>query len=84
MKSRAAWRAAPVAAPTRPIHSAFLPIETETGMFVLAVQRGRRWTYRPKPRFRLEAGDRIIAIGPGEGGEELDEMLGMERELAEI
>ena len=61
-----------------------LMVETETGMFVLAVQRGRRWTYRPKPRFRLEAGDRIIAIGPGEGGEELDEMLGMERELAEI
>jgi uncharacterized protein with PhoU and TrkA domain len=60
-----------------------LSIETETGMFVLAVQRGRRWTYRPKPRFVLAAGDRIIALGPAEGGEELDAMVGMERELAE-
>ncbi|MDQ3981686.1 MAG: potassium channel protein, partial [Actinomycetota bacterium] len=60
-----------------------LSVETETGMFVLAVQRGRRWTYRPKPRFVFEAGDRIIAIGPAEGGEELDDLVGMERELAE-
>jgi uncharacterized protein with PhoU and TrkA domain len=61
-----------------------LAIETETGMFVLAIQRGRRWTYRPKPSFVLEAGDRIIAIGPADGGEELDQMLGLEREYAEI
>ena len=26
-----------------------LQLETETGMFVLAVQRGRRWIYRPRP-----------------------------------
>jgi uncharacterized protein with PhoU and TrkA domain len=61
-----------------------LAVETETGMFVLAVQRGRRWTYRPKPRFAFEAGDRIVAIGPAEGGEELDRMLGVQRELAGI
>jgi uncharacterized protein with PhoU and TrkA domain len=60
-----------------------LSIETETGMFVLAVQRGRRWTYRPKPRFVLASGDRVIALGPPEGGEELDALVGMERELAE-
>jgi uncharacterized protein with PhoU and TrkA domain len=60
-----------------------LRVETETGMFVLAVQRGRRWTYRPKPRFRLESDDRVIAIGPPEGAEELDLMAGVERELAE-
>ncbi len=61
-----------------------LQIETETGMFVLAVQRGRRWTYRPKPSFRLMAGDRVVAIGPVEGGGELDEMLGMEREAVSL
>jgi uncharacterized protein with PhoU and TrkA domain len=60
-----------------------LAIETETGMFVLAVQRGRRWTYRPKPRFVLQAADRIIALGPPEGGEELDALVGMVREPAE-
>jgi uncharacterized protein with PhoU and TrkA domain len=60
-----------------------LSVETETGMFVLAVQRGRRWTYRPKPRFVFEADDRIIAIGPAEGGEELDQLAGLSPELAE-
>src|SRR5581483_2613222 len=48
-----------------------LRLETETGMFVLAVQRGRRWVYRPRGRFVLRAGDRIIAIGPEEGADEL-------------
>lgn len=57
-----------------------LQVEPETGMFVLAIQRGRRWTYRPKPSFVFAAGDRIIAIGPVEGGEELDQLLGIERE----
>lgn len=60
-----------------------LCVETETGMFVLAVQRGRRWTYRPKPGFTFASGDRVIAVGPPEGGEELDRLMGMERELAE-
>jgi uncharacterized protein with PhoU and TrkA domain len=49
-----------------------LRLETETGMFVLAVQRGHRWIYRPRARFTLEAGDRLIAVGPEEGGAELD------------
>jgi uncharacterized protein with PhoU and TrkA domain len=60
-----------------------LSVETETGMFVLAVQRGRRWTYRPKPGFVFQADDRIIAVGPPEGGEELDRLVGMVRELQE-
>jgi uncharacterized protein with PhoU and TrkA domain len=49
-----------------------LQLETETGMLVLAVQRGRRWIYRPRPRFDLEPGDRVISIGPEEGAAELD------------
>ena len=52
-----------------------LQLETETGMFVLAVQRGRRWIYRPRPRFELEAGDRVISIGPEEGAVELDALF---------
>jgi len=51
-----------------------LQVETETGMFVLAVQRGRRWIYRPRARFELEAGDRVISIGPEEGVAELDSL----------
>jgi uncharacterized protein with PhoU and TrkA domain len=49
-----------------------LQLETETGMLVLAVQRGRRWIYRPRPRFELQAGDRVISIGPEEGVPDLD------------
>ena len=52
-----------------------LQLETETGMFVLAVQRGRRWVYRPRPQFSLHAGDRVIAVGPEEGGDELDALV---------
>jgi uncharacterized protein with PhoU and TrkA domain len=48
-----------------------LAVETETGMLVLAVQRGRRWIYRPRARFELQAGDRVISIGPEEGADEL-------------
>ena len=48
-----------------------LRLETETGMFVLAVQRGSRWIYRPRSRFTLQEGDRLISVGPEEGEEEL-------------
>jgi uncharacterized protein with PhoU and TrkA domain len=48
-----------------------LQIETETGMFVLAIQRGSRWIYRPRSRFALQEGDRLISVGPEEGEEEL-------------
>ena len=47
-----------------------LAVETETGMFVLAVQRGRRWVYRPRARFELQGGDRVISVGPEEGAAE--------------
>jgi uncharacterized protein with PhoU and TrkA domain len=52
-----------------------LSVETETGMLVLAVQRGRRWIYRPRPRFQLEAGDRVISIGPEDGIPELESLV---------
>ena len=43
-------------------------------MFVVAVQRGRRWIYRPRAAFALEEADRVIAIGPEEGADELDRL----------
>ena len=48
-----------------------LRLETETGMFVLAIQRGSRWIYRPRAGFVLAEGDRLISVGPEEGGDEL-------------
>ena len=52
-------------------------LETETGMFVLAVQRGARWIYRPRAGFELQEGDRLISVGPEEGEEELQALCGV-------
>jgi uncharacterized protein with PhoU and TrkA domain len=54
-----------------------LRLETDTGMFVLAVQRGARWIYRPRSGFALREGDRLISIGPEEGEEELLALCGV-------
>jgi uncharacterized protein with PhoU and TrkA domain len=53
-----------------------LRFETETGMFVLAIQRGTRWVYRPRGVFTLAAGDRLISVGPDEGEDELIALCG--------
>jgi uncharacterized protein with PhoU and TrkA domain len=53
-----------------------LRVETETGMFVLGIQRGPRWTYRPRGTFVLLAGDRLISVGPEEGEDELIALCG--------
>jgi uncharacterized protein with PhoU and TrkA domain len=60
-----------------------LRVETETGMFVLAIQRGMRWIYRPRGTFVLRAGDRLISVGPEEGEAELVRLCGGEPVLVE-
>jgi uncharacterized protein with PhoU and TrkA domain len=60
-----------------------LRIETETGMFVLAIQRGMRWIYRPRGMFQLAAGDRLISVGPEEGEEELIALCGSQEVAVE-
>jgi uncharacterized protein with PhoU and TrkA domain len=60
-----------------------LRMETETGMFVLAVQRGTRWIYRPRAAFTLQAGDRIISVGPEDGAGELERLCGPQPVLVE-
>lgn len=52
-----------------------LSVETETGMFVLAVQRGRRWIYRPRKGFQIDASDRLICVGPEDGIVELESLV---------
>ena len=52
-----------------------LSFQTETGMNVLAVQRDRRWIYRPPAHFELRAGDRVIAVGPEDGLEEVEALV---------
>ncbi len=53
-----------------------LRVQTQTGMEVLAIHRRNRWIYRPRRGNRLEAGDRLLAIGPEEGAPRLREMAG--------
>jgi uncharacterized protein with PhoU and TrkA domain len=60
-----------------------LRVETDTGMFVLAIQRGARWVYRPRGLFTLRAGDRLISIGPDEGEAELIALAGDQPETDE-
>jgi uncharacterized protein with PhoU and TrkA domain len=53
-----------------------LRLETETGMFVLAIHRGNRWIYRPRARTPLLPGDRLISVGPEDGVQELEALCG--------
>jgi uncharacterized protein with PhoU and TrkA domain len=57
-----------------------LHLETETGMYVLAVNRGGRWTYRPRDTYILQGDDSLLATGAPEGLEPLAELFGQELE----
>lgn len=60
-----------------------LRLRTNTGMEVLALQRGGRWIYQPRASRELQDGDRLLAIGPEEGIPRLREITGDRREPAE-
>ena len=60
-----------------------LRLETETGMYELAVNRGGRWTYRPRDSYVLRGGDSLLATGAPEGLEPLAELFGQEIEELE-
>jgi uncharacterized protein with PhoU and TrkA domain len=45
------------------------------GMDVLAISRQGRWQYQPRGRSVLEAGDRLIFIGPSDAVEHLEALL---------
>ena len=51
-----------------------LSLRTETGMDVLAIQRGGRWIYRPRGSTSLQSGDRILAVGPEDGASALEDL----------
>lgn len=56
-----------------------LQIHTQTGMEVLAIERGGRWIYRPRSRRALAAGDRLLMVGPEESAPRLREWVGDDR-----
>ena len=49
-------------------------VESETGMFIIAVRRGDKWIYNPRAGTRVFAGDLLIARGTRMGEELLIEM----------
>jgi uncharacterized protein with PhoU and TrkA domain len=53
-----------------------LSLETETGMYILGIERAGRWIYRPRSTRKLEASDRLLATGPVEGVELLRVITG--------
>ena len=57
-----------------------LQLETETGMFALAVNRAGRWTYRPRDTYTLRGDDSLLATGAPEGLEPLAALFGQRLE----
>ena len=51
-----------------------LNLETETGMYVMAVKRGSRWIYRPVATTMIQSDDVLIARGSLEGEAQLLEL----------
>lgn len=49
---------------------------TRTGMEVLAIERNGRWVYRPRSTRTLQAGDRLLTMGPEEGALRLRDVCG--------
>jgi uncharacterized protein with PhoU and TrkA domain len=59
-----------------------LTTETETGMYILAINREGRWIYRPRGYRALQVGDRLLATGPEEGVAMLRSLTGDPRPTA--
>jgi len=51
-------------------------LPTQTGMWVIAVKRGKRWIYGPDGDFVLQKGDMVIARGPTDAESDFTTMLG--------
>ena len=56
-----------------------LGVESETGMRVIALKRGKRWIYDPETDSRLKAGDILIVRGTENGFEVLRSFASGER-----
>lgn len=51
-----------------------LKVETETGMYVMAIKRGDKWVYRPNKRTVIQSGDLLITRGSRTGEDALFEI----------
>ncbi|MFQ5837826.1 MAG: potassium channel family protein [Thermoplasmata archaeon] len=53
-----------------------MKIASETGMWVIAIRRGKDWAYGPDENTTIREGDLLIVRGPIEGEEELRGFVG--------
>ncbi|MCP1661814.1 MAG: potassium channel protein [Methanocalculus sp. MSAO_Arc1] len=53
-------------------------LQSTTGMLVIAIRRGRVWTYGPDKHTRLKKGDILIAKGPEDGIAPLSRQAGVD------
>lgn len=60
-----------------------LGVESETGMRIIAIKRGKRWIYDPDPDTRLKAGDLLIVRGTEDGFETLKKYMSGEEKWPE-
>jgi uncharacterized protein with PhoU and TrkA domain len=51
-----------------------LKLETETGMYIMAIKRGDKWVYRPNKRTVIQGGDILITRGSRTGEDALFEL----------
>ncbi len=59
-----------------------LELETQTGVRVIALRRGKRWIYDPNHNVEIQAGDSLVVRGQREGAEHFKRfMAGQEDEL---
>jgi uncharacterized protein with PhoU and TrkA domain len=53
-----------------------MELDIEPGFHPLAIRRGGRYLYRPRPFVEFQPGDEVIATGPPEGRSRLAELFG--------
>ena len=59
-----------------------LNLASETGMWVIAIKRGKRWIFGPTENTKILAGDRLIAKGPIEGVDHFKKLcVGIDKKL---
>jgi predicted Kef-type K+ transport protein/Trk K+ transport system NAD-binding subunit len=61
-----------------------IPLRSATGTSVLAVSRGGRIHYDPKPDFQVFPGDRLLIMGPPDGLKSAEEMLNRYKQTEDV
>ncbi len=61
-----------------------IPLRSATGTSILAVSRGGRIHYDPKPDFQVFPGDRLLIMGPPDGLKSAEDMLNRYKQTEDV